>query len=69
MTAMFENKRLCMTGGKQKVAMHLRVLPQNTPLIWQLNRNKHIGSIPELLRCCKIIVVTVDIMYVQVFRL
>ena len=49
--------------------MHLQVPPQNTPLLWQLNSNKHISSIPELLRCCTIIVVTLNLMYVQVFKL
>ena len=29
----------------------------------------HIGAIPELLRCRTIIVVTLNLMYVQVFRL
>ena len=73
MPSMFENKRLCMTDGKQKsndnVAMHLQVPPQNTLLLWQLNSHKHIGSIPELLRCCTIIVVTLNLMYEQVFSL
>ena len=49
--------------------MHLQVPSQNTSLLWQLNSHKHIGSIPELLRCCTIIVVTLNLMYVQVFRL
>ena len=49
--------------------MHLQVPPQNNPLLWQLNSHKHIGSIPELLRCCIIIVVTLNLMCVQVFRL
>ena len=33
------------------VAMHLQVLPQNIPLLWQLIDHKHIVYIPELLRC------------------
>ena len=69
MPSMFENKRLCMTHGMQKVtnvAMHLQVPPQNTPLLWQRNSHKHIGSMPELLRCRAIIVVTLNFMYVQV---
>ena len=33
------------------VAMHLRVLPQNIPLLLQLINHKHIVYIPELLRC------------------
>ena len=49
--------------------MHLQVPPQNTPLLWQLNSHKHISSLPELLRCCTIIVVTLNLMYVQVFKL
>ena len=49
--------------------MHLQVPPQNNPLLWQLKSHKHIGSIPELLRCCTIIVVTLNLMCVQVFRL
>ena len=49
--------------------MHLQVPPQNNPLLWQLNSHKHIGSIPELLRCFTIIVVTLNLMCVQVFRL
>ena len=49
--------------------MHLQVPPQNNPLLWQLNSHKHIGSIPELLRCCTITVVTMNLMCVQVFRL
>ena len=32
------------------VAMHLQVLPQNIPLLWQLINYKHIVYIPELLR-------------------
>ena len=31
--------------------MHLQVLPQNIPLLWQLINHKDILSIPELLRC------------------
>ena len=38
--------------------MHLLVLPQNTLLLWQLYNHKHIGSIPELLICHTIIVMT-----------
>ena len=49
--------------------MHLQVPPQNTQLLWQLNSHKHISSIPEMLRCCTIIVVTLNLMYVQVFKL
>ena len=49
--------------------MHLQVPPQNTPLLWQLNSQKHISSIPELLRCCTVIVVTLNLLYVQVFKL
>ena len=49
--------------------MHLQVPPQNTLLLWQLNSHKHIDSIPELLRCCTIIVMTLNLMHVQVFRL
>ena len=33
------------------VAMHLQVLPQNIPLLWQLIIHKHIVYISELLRC------------------
>ena len=33
------------------VAMHLQVLPQNIPLLWQLINHKHIINISELLRC------------------
>ena len=57
--------------SNENVAMHLQVPPQNTPLLWQLNGHKHIGSILELLRCRIIIVVTLNLMYeyVQVFRL
>ena len=33
------------------MAMHLQVLPQNIPLLWQLINHKHIVYIPELLRC------------------
>ena len=33
------------------VAMHLQVLPQNIPLLWQLINHKHNVYIPELLRC------------------
>ena len=49
--------------------MHLQVPRRNTPLLWHLNSHKHIGSIPELLRCRTIIVATLNLMYVQVFRL
>ena len=49
--------------------MHLRVPPLKTPLLWQLNSHKNIGSLSKLLRCCTIIVVTLNLMYVQVFRL
>ena len=49
--------------------MHPQVPPQNTPLLWQLNSHKHISSIPELLRCCTIIVVTLNLMFVQVLKL
>ena len=49
--------------------MHLQIPPQNTLLLWQLNSQKNIGSIPELLRCCTIIVMTLNLMHVQVFRL
>ena len=49
--------------------MHLQITPQNTPLLWQLNSHKYIGPIPELLRCRTIIVVTLNLMYVQVFIL
>ena len=42
-------------GGYAKnsvnVAMHLQVLPQKNPLLWQLINDKHIVYIPELLRC------------------
>ena len=41
----------------------------DSPLLWQLNSHKHISSIPELLRCCTIIMVTLNLMYVQVFKL
>ena len=33
------------------VAMHLQVLPQNIPLLWQLINHKHIVYITDLLRC------------------
>ena len=59
----------CKQESNDNVAMHLQVPPQNTPLLWQLNSHKHISSIPELLRCCTIIVVTLNLMYVQVFKL
>ena len=39
------------------VAMRLQVLPQNTPLLWQLINHKHIVSIPDLPRCHTIIMV------------
>ena len=55
--------------SNENVAMHLQVPPQNTPLLWQLNSHKHIGSIAELLRCHTIIIVTMNFMYVKVFRL
>ena len=65
MPSMFENKRLCMTDGMQKsnenVVMHLQVPQQNTTLLWQLNSQKHIGPIPELLRCRTIIVVNFNL--------
>ena len=32
------------------VAIHLQVLPQNIPLLWQLINHRHIVYIPELLR-------------------
>ena len=53
----------------QKRGHAFQVPPQNTPLLWQLNSHKRIGSIPELLRCRTIIVVTLNLMYVHVFRL
>ena len=31
--------------------------------------SKHIGSIPELLRCHTILVVTLNLMHIQIFRL
>ena len=39
------------------VAIHLQVLQQNIPLLWQLINQKHIVYIPELLRCYTIIMV------------
>ena len=65
---MFENKRLhdrWVAKSNTNVAMHLQVPPQNTSLLWQLNSHKRIGSIP----CCTIIVVTLNLMYVQIVRL
>ena len=49
--------------------MHLQVLPQNSPLLWQLIDHKHIVSIPELLRCYTIIMVNFKQMHTQIFRL
>ena len=40
------------------VAMHLQVLPQNIPLLWQLINHKNIVKIPELLRCYTISMVS-----------
>ena len=40
------------------VAMHLKVLPQNIPLLWQLINHKHFVYIPELLRCYTISMVS-----------
>ena len=40
------------------VAMHLQVLPQNIPLLWQLINHKHIVCIPELLGCYTISMVS-----------
>ena len=37
--------------------MHLQVLPENIPLLWQLINHKHIAYIPELLRYHTIIMV------------
>ena len=37
-------------------AMHLEVLQQNIPLLWQLINHKHIVSIPEFIRCHTIII-------------
>ena len=42
------------------VAMHLQVLPQNIPLLWQLINHKHIVYIPELLRCYTISMVNLN---------
>ena len=42
------------------VAMHLQVLPQNIPLLWQLINHKHIVYIPELLRGYTISMVNFD---------
>ena len=72
MSSMFENKRLndrWYVKSNENVAKHLQVPPQNTPFLWQLNSHKHIGSIPELLTSRTIIVMTLTLMYVQVFRL
>ena len=58
---MSENKKTFNNRGYSKdnvnVAMHLQVLSQNIPLLWQLNNHKHIVYIPELLRCHTIIMV------------
>ena len=37
--------------NSENVVMHLQVLPQNIPLLWQLINHRHIVYIPELLRC------------------
>ena len=50
------------------VAMHLQVLPQTIPLLWQLNNHKHVGSISELLRCFTITVVNFNLLHTQIFR-
>ena len=57
---MIENKTLndnVYAKNIINVAMRLQVLPQNIPLLWQLNSYKHIVSIPKLLRCHTIIIV------------
>ena len=69
---MSENKRLSITVGIQNnvnVAMHLQILLQNIPLLWQLINHKHIVYIPELLRCHTIIMVNFNLMHAQVFIL
>ena len=56
--SVIENKRLNYhryATNNINVAMHLQVLPQNIPLLWQLINYKHIVSIPGLLRCHTII--------------
>ena len=60
MLPMSENKRLNDHGyakNNVNVTMHLQVLPQNIPLLWQLINYKHIIYISELLRCYTIIMV------------
>ena len=60
MLPMSENKRLNNRGyanNSVNVAIHLQVLPQNIPLLWQLINHKHIVYIPEFLRCYTIILV------------
>ena len=49
------------------VAMHLQVLPQNIPLLWQLINHKHIVYIPELLRCYTISMVNFNEIHTQIF--
>ena len=50
-----------MTMGMHKnninMAMHLQVLPLNTPLLWQLINHKYTVTIPEMPRCHTIIMV------------
>ena len=50
------------------VTMRHQDLPRTIPLIWQLNTHKHIGSIPELLRCHTGIVVTLHTLNFRVWR-
>ena len=49
------------------VAMHLKVFPQNIPLIWQLINHKHIVYIPELLRRYTNSMVNFNKIHTQIF--
>ena len=53
--------------NSENVAMHLQVLPQNIPLLWQLISHKHIVYIPELLRCYTISMVNLNLIHTQIF--
>ena len=70
MLPMSEKKKTLNDRGYAKnnvnVAMHLQVLPQNIPLLWQLVNHKHIVYIPELLRYYTIIMVNFNQMHTQI---
>ena len=59
MLHMSEKKALNNRGYAKNVnvAMRLQVLPQKTPLLWQLFNVTHIVFIPALRRCNTIIMV------------